>query len=281
MQAEQTMINRENYPEIVYKYRNWTSDFNKAVLEKNELFMTSPEYFNDPFDCRIPTNYNLLDTPEKVNNYAVEFTERHKVWLKENGQNLQEEIRLIKNDFTYRLSEMQQNHENQLFQSQNKHYGILSMTTKWNNILMWSHYGDFHKGYCIGFWEEKMRKSALFGKGGPVSYNNENEYPKIDPLSKENGMIKGFKETHTKAFDWKYEDEYRFFNLYYPNEPTDDDRKVRITNNLFAEIILGIMMPENHKKEIIKLAKEKGIKIYQAKKVPFKFEITREEIIID
>ena len=35
---------------------------------------------------------------------------------------------------------------------------------------------------------------------------------------------------------------------------------------------------EEDRKEIIELALKKGIKVYQAKKVPFKFEITKEEI---
>ena len=89
---------------------------------------------------------------------------------------------------------------------------------------------------------------------------------------------KGFKETHTKAFDWKYENEYRFLNLYFPKDPTDDDRKVIIPNEFFAEITIGIMTPEDNRNEIIEIAIKKGIKVFQAKKVPFKFEITREEI---
>ena len=33
---------------------------------------------------------------------------------------------------------------------------------------MWSHYGDFHRGYCIGFDEEKLRNTGFFGKGGKM-----------------------------------------------------------------------------------------------------------------
>lgn len=278
MQAR-NMSKPEDYPEIVYKYRNWFSEFNKAVLTKNELFMASPKYFNDPFDCRIPINYKTLNTPEKVNQYALEFVDRHKAYILRNGLNVQNEIKSLTNDFTNHLDEMQSNHEKILFTNQDKFYGVLSMSARWDSILMWSHYGDFHKGYCIGFWEEKMRNSRFFGKGGPVHYNPDNSYPLIDPLSKEGTMINAFKETHTKAFDWQYEDEYRFFNLY-TKDPTDDDRKVNFPNSFIAEIILGIMMPESDKKEIIEIAKKKGIKVFQAKKVPFHFEIGKEEILI-
>ncbi len=30
-------------------------------------------------------------------------------------------------------------------------YGVLCFSRCWNNILMWSHYGDRHKGICRGF----------------------------------------------------------------------------------------------------------------------------------
>lgn len=272
------MSKPETYPDIIYKYRNWKTESNKNVLLKNELFMTSPEYFNDPFDCRIPTNYNLLDTPKKIEQYAVEFVNRHKVWLLQNDYNLEKEIESIKDDYTNRLEKMQLNHENDLFVKQNIHYGILSMSSRWNSILMWSHYAEFHKGYCAGFWEDKMRESGLFGKGGPVTYNPENDYPEINPLKEYKPMIKGFIETNTKANDWSYENEYRLFNLYFPEIPTKEDRKIIVPDEFFAEIIIGIMTSEEDRTEIIELALKKGIKVYQAKKVPFKFEITKEEI---
>src|SRR5437879_3144630 len=29
--------------------------------------------------------------------------------------------------------------------------GVLCLSRSWNHILMWSHYGDKHKGICLGF----------------------------------------------------------------------------------------------------------------------------------
>ncbi len=58
-----------NLPEIVYKYRCWSNTFHKNLLTKNEVFLSSPSVFNDPFDCRIPKNYLLLDNDEKIWDY--------------------------------------------------------------------------------------------------------------------------------------------------------------------------------------------------------------------
>lgn len=58
--------------EIVYKYRDWKNDFHKRVLLNNELYLSTPKDFNDPFDCRITENYNLF-TPEEEDKYINEL----------------------------------------------------------------------------------------------------------------------------------------------------------------------------------------------------------------
>jgi len=59
-------------PEIVYKYRDWKNHFHKRLLLNNEIYLSSPKDFNDPFDCRITENYNLF-TPEEEEKYINEL----------------------------------------------------------------------------------------------------------------------------------------------------------------------------------------------------------------
>lgn len=268
----------EAYPEIVYKYRNWRDSFQKDVLKNNQLFLSSPNYFNDPFDVRIHKSYLSLNSPEKIKKYADAFIGRQKQNIIDMGLNIIEEHKKLVYDLTNNIQEFQESNEKIASKQQDIHYGILSLTTRWDSILMWSHYGDHHKGVCYGFWEKKLRESRLFDKGGLVSYPKNNEYPIIDPLE-ENPIRLGFAATHTKSSEWKYENEYRLFKLLFPKAPTDKDRIKLIPDNFFAEIILGISISKDHKNEILKLAKMKGIKVFQAKKVSQKFEITREEIL--
>lgn len=273
------MTKPEDYPDIIYKYRNWKDDNHKDILRKNILYMPPPIYFNDPFDCRIPTNYKLLNSTEKIEKYVLAFINKHQEFLLRKGVNLDEEFIRMCKDFSKNIDDIQTDHERILFGNQDKHYGVLSLSKRWNSILMWSHYADNHLGFCVGFWEDKLRESGLFGKGGPVHYNPENEYPTIDPLEDENIMVTGFKQTHTKAFDWEYEQEYRLTKLFFPNVPSNEDRKIPIKDDLFAEIVIGLTTTENSKKEILEIAKSKSIKVYQTKKVSMKFEIFREQIL--
>jgi hypothetical protein len=264
----------EDYPEIIYKYRNWTGEFNKNVLLKNQLYLSAPKDFNDPFDCRILENWSLLNTPEKIAEYVDGVLNRHMKKLIAEGYDIDAERKRI----TEKVSDhktIQKEEEELLFKQQDIRYGILSLSARWDSILMWSHYADFHKGYCIGFFEEKMRNSELFGKGGPVSYST--KFPEISPLET-NIEAKSFLETHSKANDWDYEKEYRLMKLFYPNPPSDKDRIVTITDDCISEVIIGLCTPEDHKKEIVDLCKKRGIRVFTTYKVPFEFKIERVEI---
>ena len=65
----------ENYPKIIYKYRSWANEYHRNILLKNQVYLSSPIEFNDPFDCKIPKNFLLIDSPEKIEKYVNENRE--------------------------------------------------------------------------------------------------------------------------------------------------------------------------------------------------------------
>jgi len=65
---------------------------------------------------------------------------------------------------------------------------------------------------------------------------------------------------------------------YYPKEPKPFERIIQVTDDVFSEVILGINISKKDKDEIIEICKRKGIRVYQAIKKHFKFEIDREPI---
>lgn len=140
---------------------------------------------------------------------------------------------------------------------------------------MWSHYGDFHKGFNIGYNETKMRQSGLFGKGGPVAYSE--DFPQLDPFS-EHSMETSFSQTHFKSKEWEYEQEYRLGKLWFPDPPSEEDRTIKIPYEFVEEINLGVLISDNDRNEILEIARAKNIKVFQVKKVPFKFELFRVQL---
>lgn len=72
--------------------------------------------------------------------------------------------------------------ENKAISEINKYYkktidsaGIGAFTIKCDNILMWSHYADNHKGICLEF---DFNKDPLFCQDPFWKVNYRNKYPK-------------------------------------------------------------------------------------------------------
>ena len=134
-------------PEIVYKYRSWKNEFHKAVLLKNQVFLSPPSDFNDPFDCRVTKNHHLLDTPERIENYIKKGIDENSEYLISQGRNIEFERHDLR-ERLQNLNQYQKEFEALDIEYTDKYLGVLSLSARWNSILMWSHYGDFHKGYC-------------------------------------------------------------------------------------------------------------------------------------
>ena len=202
------------FPPIVYKYRSWQDPYHRAMLQDNELYLSSPADFNDPFDCRIPVNYLLLDSPDKITEYVEDFIARDIEQILANGM----DVARLRNMMTDRLmnhrEEMQKDSQTEEFARMDIHYGVLSLSARWDSILMWSHYADKHRGYCIGFHEPSLQQAGIFGRGGMVMNNEHDDaYPEVDPRD-QNAMRKAFLQTHYKAWEWDYEKEYRLTNYF-------------------------------------------------------------------
>ena len=128
-------------------------------------------------------------------------------------------------------------------------YGVICYTSDYNNKLLWSHYGDHHKGMCLVFdiSDEKANKIDK------VTYQE--RLPEINLTEDANTFDEITKIVTTKSKEWKYENEYREVfiaknMLYeYPGELT--------------EIIFGCRAPYEDIKMVtdIAVSKNKEIKI--------------------
>ncbi|RIV73194.1 DUF2971 domain-containing protein [Flagellimonas aequoris] len=262
-------------PEIVYKYRSWTNDYHKDVLLKRQVFLSPPSDFNDPFDCRVTKNHHLLNTPERIEEYIEKGIKGNLGYLISQGRDIEFERNHLR-ERLQNLDQYQKEFEALDIEYTDKYLGVLSLSERWNSILMWSHYGDFHKGYCLGFDEEIIRTSGYFGKGGRVTYTN--DLPKIDPINAENEIMTSFYQTHFKAKDWEYEEEYRLTKLYFDKPNEEPNRVIILPENSIREVVIGLNTSNEHKKEIISFCKEKTIPVYQAKKEQYEFKLKRELI---
>ena len=51
-----------------------------------------------------------------------------------------------------------------------------------------------------------------------------------------------------------------------------------VPTDFMTEIVLGLKIPDEHKSEIVKIGKEKGLEIYQIEQVPFEFKLIKKPV---
>lgn len=241
-------------PNILYKYRDWRDDYHKKVITNNELFLASRTKFNDPFDSSIPYRYDDVElTPENVFLKLREIEKNRNPHLSETDIiDLCYKIQITdhfkngtywKENYEYYINEV------------NTRFGILSLTSKNNNLLMWSHYSNSHKGYCIGF-DKRIIYDLI---GGTLSRVNYTKQMPFIPLFDDGGI--GVNNIlFAKSLDWEYEDEYRINKHFAAN------KVYQFPNETVKEIILGLNLTEDEKDEILEIARSKyiGAKFYES-----------------
>lgn len=199
-------IDSKKLPPILYKFYP-VEPWLPQLFAGESISFSSRLKFNDPFDCRPGFK---LDSGAEARKY------------------LHEKFRSTSLSASKRIREveriMKKNAGQESFASEATHkmldeVGILCLTTKWDNALMWAHYAKDHTGICVGF----KRSTGIFNAAKPITYSD--DFPIIArPRDTENDMFR--KTFLTKAKCWDYEEEWRITK----NKRTVKDREELYNN---------------------------------------------------
>lgn len=244
--TEMLLWKEQFIPPKLYKYRP-VNEYSLKNLAENTVWLNTSDEFNAPFDsvfsC-VSQEENIIDTARAwfdKTNYPKEIRGLYESLIKLS-------VNLKNNDFS---SEMKQN------------VGVYCLTTENDSILMWSHYADYHKGFCIGYdtlkFTEKIHTNNLY----PVIYTDS-----MFDLYKHMGDLQDGKTNHFalklaamyKATCWSYEKEWRliwqglsglgiYHNAINFPQPT--------------EIYFGAKTSECDKKRILSCIENREIAIYE------------------
>jgi hypothetical protein len=238
------------YPEIthLYKYRAYNT-YSLSILINRKAWFAKPDSFNDPFDCKIPLDPRM--TPDEVVAYG------QKIGMSEKNINaLFNSKGEIREEFIEKWGKQLKASDEELENS-----GVFSLSESSNDILLWAHYADRHRGFCIEFVRNHDNQLGDYEKTRRVQYRT--DYPIINPIKEDAFDLKFF----TKASDWAYEREWRL--VYDEGDVEESLHDVDI-----SAIIFGLKMAESHKEVIRKVTSNlPNIKYCQAVKVPDRFEL--------
>ena len=236
------------FPKVLYKYRDWQNPRNRRFITLREVYMASPNQFEDEFDCKIPIRYDLMTSKE-----AEKFYNRLAILSDPNmsRQKRRKEVRLRMKFKDYlnhsKNIEYQQFYFNEYF----KRIGIFSLTKNKCLDEMWSKYANQHKGFCVGYNSRVLFE--YLGGGGIVEYFDELPVLMPDPImSREETRNM---QVYSKERKWEFENEYRT-QKFWINGGSLKDRQVVIPKEAFNCVILGKNISQEDRNEIISAVRE-------------------------
>lgn len=239
-----------------------------TYLDDELLRFTQPLDLNDPFEC-IPKKITQEELQESIKvNLSLFGLEKILGVLDLNKFNKN----LI--DAMYKDSKSKVNND----------IGIFSLSKNWKNCLMWAHYADSYKGFCIGFDKEHDFFIDYLSEDKDKSRHTKEVIYSTERAEIRKSILEElpFDPYITKSTDWKYEGEIRVIStLNLANKTIEKSPHniclFKVPHNAISEIILGVNVEDEIKNKIIEFAQTNSIKLFESKISEVKFEIERIE----
>ena len=207
------------------------NQYSLQTLLNHKLYFSNPHVQNDPIDSR----YVLDLTSFPLTHYKNSFSdERPEVITK----------RYIRVQIDMRLKE---------------EFGIISLSNKYNNLLLWSHYTMGATGFCLMFDKSKLINSL---KGGNKTMEIEKvkygKTPSIVPTLIENKLhFDHRKIIFFKHKEWSYESEVRILCKLDKTPFNHIIRQYKFDHGSLISIIFGERMSWEERHTIINILRLK------------------------
>ncbi len=223
------MVIDDQLPQFVYKMRSINRYLFDTLINK-EIWFSNPSDFNDPFDCDINMTFNDSEhssIQSYFDNYLKEqFSPNELVGINQNNISTVD-FEILLNEAAKRVAHRK---------------GIACFMTNCDNLLMWAHYADSHKGVCLKF--DILEDTEFFSPAKKVSYTK--EYPIYNYLKNKNDFVNQM--FFTKSNEWSYEGEIRVLKNKKGN--------YKFKEKCLKEVIFGCNISEGDKKTLIKIIKQ-------------------------
>lgn len=239
----------------LFKY--FSTDKDKLERFTNgQVYLTPPKYLNDPWEFRLriepPTEEYLSEQAPFLDPEGMAELRRlvgTEDWLEKKAEEERE-----------RLS---------------KDYGLVCLTERPLDQVMWAHYGESHRGFVAEFGrsaDESKTPSGFqccgspFGPAVKVDYRPQHPLLKLDQSNMEEVLL-------TKRFCWQYEDEWRVIRPLNTGTP-------HLTRNGF---VLACFRPAYLRRVILGLhaSAEVGCQLRQMLDQTQFDHVLKEEVYID
>jgi hypothetical protein len=264
------------FPLNTSERETWVRD----IFINHELYFASPTSFNDPFDGKLPP----LETLSKdARRHFIEKFVRERMIPASRNKFVRErmipasrnERRILKRELSSREVFAEAGRR---FQEIVDATGLLCMAERNDDILMWSHYADSHKGICLEF--EATSNTQLFCEAVPVKYAD--TYTAFPLLGGGREWVN--RVLLTKSSHWKYEKEWRITRhgivIGGVSLVTRNVRLNRFSPNALRGVIFGCQCSADTVKKVTSWIHEGGCQVtrYHARRKLREYGLEIEQI---
>jgi hypothetical protein len=206
LEAEARWLNdwHDRLPAYLYKYASLSGERRDRVatlIRESVLYFSEFRSLNDPFDGLVIHDFTADD--ETIRQHWRRHWEGQRTRPDPPlDDGIENAVRLAKDPETQRkLGRALLDH--------NSRDGVYCVTSKPDDLLMWSYYADGHKGLCLRFRTLDLLDNMLSGHTilTPVTYSA--EVPMVNFYT---SATRDFVQAQigTKGPHWRHEDEWRF-----------------------------------------------------------------------
>ncbi len=295
---------RTHQRDYFYKYMSVGTAI--AVLENSSLRWREPSQFNDPFDHQIC--YIFPNTKEELASaLAAEIEElvyKREAVFKEKTS-ISSMVKMLrarrdnipKKEFLETLMKNSKKSEENLQKYQNNinslintvlnRSRVLCVTESKDNVVMWSHYADEHKGVCIRLHcIDEIDNSLLIAK--PVQYVD--KYPVFPSVKEHVHHLTGeepldisqltYKIPFFKHKHWAYEREWR---VHVPHEDASNKQGYddwREKPRVFGALYFGCRISSLDASNLMQIVESQypHMEVYKSKPSSIKFQLEFERL---
>lgn len=252
-------------PASLYKYYRDTPE-NIDAVKNNKMWYSAPCNFNDVFDCGISID------EKKVFNEALKLLSGNSRILP--GSNAWKNLQLI---IKKNMKELQAE-----FDSLKDTTGVSCLSESKDSLLMWAHYANNHRGFCVEYDLLEINRSLRF-TAVPVIYSEEKTcFDFFDPQSIGKDTWKLFIQSLTsKSPEWRYEKEWRIIRDQGAcGDKWNVGKKGALLDMIRpSSIILGCAVKPEFEKEVKDYCSSNEINLYKMEKDQLQYKLNKKAIL--
>lgn len=288
-------LKKQHLPQRIYKYRkDDEAGYARKNLASSTIWLATPDTYNDPFDCVLQFSVpnmaaafekgfidafmagNQLDIPPENVTKVKQSPTPLQTFLQnitgegQAGANAKQAAALISKAIPGYI-----NSTKDFLQALRTIAQVCSFSAVHDSILMWSHYADNHRGFCVEYALDQFDSNDAFLKNlYPVAYSNDlsdltpwaerlvsGEAGDLDIGSLLLGVIQKFT-------GWQYEQEWRYIRF---QEPPNEDRNRSMP--LPSRVFLGAKAQPSTTEAIAAICEEKNIPLWQMSMSSDRYEL--------